>query len=142
MKLASQIVRYILIALVTSGIAFFIWLQGQYVTPILMYHHVKARPIKELNTVTPKVFEKQMSFLKRYGHKVLSLDEYIDIKKNGGKDPRGSIVITFDDGYENNYLYAFPVLKQYHYPATIFVVSDMVGKDRFLTWNQIKEMQK
>ena len=51
-----------------------------------------------------------------------------------------TICITFDDGYENNYIYAYPVLKKLNIPATMFVVSDFVGKAGYLTVEQIQEM--
>lgn len=142
MKLFKNIVRYVLIALLAATIVYLIWLRGQYVVPILMYHHVKPGTIKELNTVTPKSFERQMKFLSKYGYKVLSLDEYMAIKKNGGKFSRNSVVITFDDGYEDNYIYAYPVLKKFNFSATEFIISDLVGKKTLLSWDQIKQMRK
>ena len=60
MKIIKNIVRYFVIGAFVAAVIFAIWLRGQYVVPILMYHHVKPRPIKELNTVTPKDFERQM----------------------------------------------------------------------------------
>lgn len=140
MKNVFNIIRFLSIALVIAIIAFVIWIQGQYVVPVLMYHHVKESRIRELNTVTPEAFEKQMAYLSRHGYKVLSMDDYISVKKSGGKFSRNTIVITFDDGYEDNYTYAFPILKKYHLPATIFVISDYVGQEPFVNWNQIKEM--
>ena len=47
---------------------------------------------------------------------------------------------SFDDGYENNYTYAFNILKKHEFPATIFVVTDLVGTPGFLTWDEINEM--
>ncbi len=141
-KVIKNVARYVLVTIFVAAVIFAIWLQGQYVVPILMYHHVKPNSIKDLNTVSPENFKRQMKFLSKYGYKVLSLDEYMAIKKSGGKFAHNSVVITFDDGYEDNYIYAYPVLKKFNFSATEFVISDLVGRKNLLNWDQIKEMQR
>ena len=126
--------------LVLSTIGFYVWLQSQYVVPILMYHSVSsadtkplfvfARPFNvklRLNIISPDSFEKQMGFLKNNGYQVIPLDEYVQGDRVGRKFPHKTVVITFDDGYVDNYTNAFPVLKKYHFPATVFLISDAVG---------------
>ena len=140
MKLFINISKWVIVAILISVTVFVVWLRGQSVVPILMYHHVRPNPVKDLNTDSPLSFEKQMAFLSKYRYKVITLDEYIAIKKNGGKFSRNTVVITFDDGYDDNYTYAFPILKKYHFPATMFVISDYVGQEPFLTWQQVREM--
>jgi peptidoglycan/xylan/chitin deacetylase (PgdA/CDA1 family) len=54
--------------------------------------------------------------------------------------PKRSVVITMDDGYASMYQYAFPVLKQYRFPATIFVYTDFIGAHDALSWDQMQEM--
>jgi peptidoglycan/xylan/chitin deacetylase (PgdA/CDA1 family) len=142
MKLFKNIAKWTLLAVLISLIVFVLWIRGQYVVPILMYHHVRPSPVKDLNNSSPLAFEKQMAFLKKYNYNVLSLDEYFTIKKSAGTFPRNSVVITFDDGYDNNYTNAFPILKKYNFPATIFVISDYVDHESFLTWKQIQEMSR
>ena len=54
--------------------------------------------------------------------------------------PKRSVVITVDDGYASMYQHAFPVLKQYRFPATLFIYTDFIGARDALTWNQMQEM--
>ncbi|MPN14596.1 hypothetical protein SDC9_161923 [bioreactor metagenome] len=51
------------------------------------------------------------------------------------------MIITFDDGYEDNYRTALPILEKYRFKATVFIISDAVGQPGYLTWEQIKAMQ-
>lgn len=95
--------------------------------PVLMYHHVS--PIKgDMVSVTPSVFEGQMRHIKNAGYQTLSLGEFIGFMEGGFKPERKSVVITFDDGYLDNYIYAYPVLKSYGLKAAVFLVSDWVDK--------------
>ena len=62
------------------------------------------------------------------------------MQESGEDFPNKSVVLTFDDGYENNYEHAYKILKKFGYSAVIFVPSDKVGEKDFLTKAQIKEM--
>lgn len=93
--------------------------------PVFMYHHVNPHK-GDMVTVTPDVFEAQMRFLAEKGYKTLNIDELV---KFGGGDislKEKAVAVTFDDGYLDNYVYAFPVLKKYNIKATIFIVTDWV----------------
>lgn len=93
--------------------------------PVLMYHHVS--PVKnDMVSVMPSVFEGQMRHIKDAGYLTLSLDELIGFMEGRFKPDRRSVVITFDDGYLDNYIYAYPVLKAYGLKAAVFIVSDWV----------------
>jgi peptidoglycan/xylan/chitin deacetylase (PgdA/CDA1 family) len=127
------------IALLTYGLE----LRDQYVVPIINYHEVgpNVRADNFLN-VTVENFEAQMSFLKQHKYNVISLDELVSAIIKRKPLAHNSVVLTFDDGYANNYQYAFPILKKYGFPATIFIAVRLVGKKNYLTWKQIKEMEK
>jgi len=72
---------------------------------------------------------------------VISLDELVQGIKNGASFSEKTVVITFDDGFENNFLYAFPVLAKFDIPATIFIVTGYMGeKEGYLNWDQIRFM--
>lgn len=105
--------------------------------PILYYHAVsnKIDGLSEL-FVSPENFEKQMDYLKKNNYDVITFDNLGELNKY--KKP---VIITFDDGYENNYLEAYPILKKYNFKAVIFVTTNFIDKDRFITTNQIKEMK-
>ncbi|MBI3755206.1 MAG: polysaccharide deacetylase family protein [Deltaproteobacteria bacterium] len=95
--------------------------------PVFMYHHVSPHK-GDMVTVTPDVFEAQMRFLKEAGYRTLSVDELVEIADGNLEIKEKAVVVTFDDGYLDNYVYAFPVLKKYNIKATIFVVTDWVEK--------------
>ena len=143
-----RILKNFLLALVGCIIIFCIgftfWLRDRYVVPIVTYHHVGVPSVVKyrLNAVTASSFEYQMSFLKRHGFQVISFDDFVKGIKAGHSFNRNTVVLQFDDGYEDNYIYAFPILKKYGFSATIFLVSDNIGTPGFLTWDQIKEMEK
>jgi peptidoglycan/xylan/chitin deacetylase (PgdA/CDA1 family) len=120
------------------------FISQQYVVPILMYHSVNpnARPENRL-VVSVNSFERQMQFLKEHRYNVVPLEVLINLIKEKKRTPRNTVVITLDDGYRDNYIYAFPILKKYNLPATVFVIIDEIGRaqgDR-LSWDEIKIMQ-
>jgi len=92
---------------------------------ILMYHSVGDRA-DYFNNVSPRAFERQMAYLAHSGRRVISFAELVR-RLDRRETLDGAIVITFDDGYEDNYVNAFPVLKSYGFPATIFVATDLIG---------------
>jgi len=147
MRIFKNILRVLAILVVTvlviGSIGYTFWLRDRYVVPILMYHHVGIPSGKwRLNDVSEKSFDYQMNFMKRHGFQVISFDALIEGLKEGEQFARNTVVLQFDDGYEDNYKYAFPILKKYEFPAIIFLVSDKVDAPDFLTWDQIKEMEK
>ena len=115
--------------------------QWWYHLPILGYHRVGPSKGDHVPTVSEEVFERQLGFLTRFRYRVLSLDEVVDCLDRG-KVPRRSVMLTFDDGYEEIYRYAWPLLRGYGVPATVFVTPAEVGLPGFATWEQIAEMAK
>ena len=94
--------------------------------PILMYHSIsenksgKVHPYYEQHT-TPEMFEKQMRYLHENNYKVISLEDIYDISFTDRDENDKYIVLTFDDGYKDVFHSAFPVLKKYHFTATVFL---------------------
>ena len=117
------------------------FMRQQYVVPIIMYHSVNPR-VEDRLTVSAKTFERQMAFLKRNHYNVLSLQELVNLIKEKKKIPHHTIAITIDDGYKDNYDYAFPILKKYNLPAAIFIIINEVGWPNRLNWNEIKIMDE
>lgn len=117
------------------------FIRANYVVPILSYHSVTpgADPKSRL-AITPETFQRQMRFLKIHRYNVLPLEETVTLIKEKKKIPRKTVVITFDDGYKDNYIYAFPILKRYNLPAIIFIITNEVGRPDRLNWAEIKEM--
>ena len=96
----------------------------QRAVPVLMYHHVT--PAGGAINATPANFESQLQWLKANGYRSLTSDQFA-AHLNGEAAPAKSVLITFDDGYLDNYLYAWPLLKKYGFTAMIFLVT---------SWNQ------
>ena len=109
--------------------------------PILMYHSIECNEsgrnipscLDLFNMVVNlKCFEKQMAFIAKY-YNVISLRYMMECMDKGGEGlPKNSLVITFDDGFKNNFLYAFPILKKQHFPATIFLIGDTIGNSSLI----------
>ncbi len=97
--------------------------------PVLMYHCVDE-DVDDL-TITEENFRKQLEIMKENGFTPVSLAELVDYVDNGEALPEKPVCITFDDGYTDNYLNAFPALKEYGFKATIFAIGISVGKDTY-----------
>ena len=107
---------------------------------ILYYHRVCDREDVFLSppdlVVFKDNFERQIEFVCEKFN-VMSLDVLVDRTKKGKALSHGDVAITFDDGYLDNYLYAYPILKRYGVPATIFITTGFVGSNRLLWWDQL-----
>ncbi len=78
-------------------------------------------------TVTPEVFEEQMRYLRESGYKTLTIDELVSYIAGETVLKQKAVVVTFDDGWLDNFIYAFPVIKRYNINACIFIVTDWVS---------------
>jgi len=114
---------------------------------VLMYHSIADN--KEFFTVSPKEFEKQMQYLKDNNFNVISINTLISLIEKQDKFPPKTLVITFDDGYLDNYENALPILKKFNFPATIFIFTAGINKItttksginlKMLSKEQIKEL--
>jgi peptidoglycan/xylan/chitin deacetylase (PgdA/CDA1 family) len=95
--------------------------------PVLMYHHVSSHK-GALVTITPENFESHIKYLTDEGYKTLTLEEFAQFKKGELELPKKSVLITFDDGWIDNRLVAYQILKKYGAKAAIFVVTDWVER--------------
>jgi peptidoglycan/xylan/chitin deacetylase (PgdA/CDA1 family) len=105
---------------------------------------------------TPRaVFAWQMRWLHEHGYQVIPLSRLVQCLRNGHQLPPRSIVITFDDGFESVYTHAYPVLADYEFPATVFLVAGYCGLENnwpnqpaavpsqpLMTWTQICELDR
>jgi peptidoglycan/xylan/chitin deacetylase (PgdA/CDA1 family) len=110
-----------------------------------MYHHIQsedaAKADKQTNLTTyTDIFQKQMQYLKDKGYNIVSMNDLINFFDNGTPIPPKSVLLTFDDGYEDFYTDAFSVLQNLGFKATMFVPTGLMNNSDYLTWNQILEM--
>lgn len=110
---------------------------GIYQPAVFMYHLIMEEPYSVYDGlfVKPADFEAQLDAIVASGAQTLFADEYRLTAKP-------SVIITFDDGYEDNYTVAFPMLEERGLKATIFLVTDLIGTPGYMTEDQIREMAK
>ena len=93
--------------------------------PILMYHHVSRNP--GLVTISPESLEQQMRYLAENQYHCVSPEELEAFVLSEQPLPEKSVMLTFDDGYLDNYVFAYPILKQYGLRATLFGITNWFG---------------
>ena len=108
--------------------------------PILTYHKFCDGESPDEYTINVDLFQKHMKYLKDNDYRVISLTQLLECVKNNFY-PEKPVIITIDDGFKSIYNHAFPVLKEYNFPATLFLYTDFIGNNsNQLTWAEIKEM--
>ncbi len=105
---------------------------------ILLYHRVcPSSDSWSVKPLSPRSFERQMEYLHR-NYEILSLDTLVQYIQQGGPFPEKAVAITFDDGYKDNYLYAYPILVKHGIPATIFLTTGHIGSSKLFWFEQVK----
>ena len=144
-KVKSQVKRYASSILVLVG-----HIYPKNSIPVLVYHSVDNS--QSVISITPREFRAQMEYLKYSGYETISLQSFVGCLKTNVKSSQKSVVITFDDGFKNNYSEAFPILRKYGFTATIFLTTNYIGgvcswqRDKsipeipMLCWDEIQEM--
>lgn len=111
--------------LITYGI---IYMKNDKMIAVLGYHGVLPTEERKNNdnlVIEKSKFESQLKLLKKLNYKTLTLEEFLCWKKGECKKPHKSVLITFDDGYLNNYTYAFELLKKYDMNAIVFYIGSL-----------------
>ncbi len=93
--------------------------------PVLTYHSIDTS--NSVLSVSPETLRQQFQLFRDKGYEALSLEDYFQHKKQK-KSLDKKFLITFDDGYQNLYTHAFPLLKEFSYPAVVFLVTGFIGK--------------
>ena len=139
MQIITAILILIGILLLVFSLRFTWWWPALYNDfVVFMYHHIKPESNKDDFTVTPEVFEKQVKYLISKKYNFIGLEDL-----NTDKKIKKPVMITFDDGYIDNYKYVFPILKKYNIKAVVFLIVGRTGTDQdYLTWQQVFEMEK
>lgn len=115
--------------------------------PILMYHYLSVPPenadiYRRDLSVSPELFAAHLDRMIAEGYTVIPLRDLVAHLLQGTPLPPKAVVITFDDGYRDNYEHAFPLLRERNLPATFFLVMEFInqGRPEYLTWDMVTEM--
>ncbi len=115
--------------------------------PILMYHYISIVPANDPDpalraslSVSPQLFSQQLDYLKARHYHSITLNELMDALYYGGPLPSKPIILTFDDGYEDAYQNAYPLLKAHGYSGMFYIITGKVGWQGQMTWPQMRTM--
>jgi peptidoglycan/xylan/chitin deacetylase (PgdA/CDA1 family) len=115
--------------------------------PILMYHYISPLPseaddIRIELTVEPNIFRSHLEYLKTNGYSSISLYELDNALLSGTPLPPKPIILTFDDGHLDHYTYAYPMLQEFEFSGTFFIITSFADHNaqNYLNWGQIMEM--
>ena len=136
------IATFVLVALIAAVILLLPEPEG---FPILEYHQVTNKPLDpafEVYNVPPAAFAEQLDYLQAEGYTTITLNDFMYAVRGYRKLPEKPIILTFDDGYADNYSEMLPILEAHGMTAVIFVISNELGKTGYLTFDELKDMQR
>ena len=135
-----------MLALIASVMAILIWVA---LSPdpdgviVLEYHKVDSEDTTEgyAYNVPPADFSEQLDYLQANGYTTITMLEYMKARKGKLAMPEKPIILTFDDGYEDNYTTMLPLLEQHNMKAVMYMVTNDIGHKGYLSWEQLRDMQ-
>lgn len=114
---------------------------------VLMYHYLSEPPpganrYRRDLSVSPALFEQHLAYLRDQGYESITFYDLLYHLTQGKPLPEKPVIITFDDGYRDNYDNAFPLLQKYGFSATFFVLTEPTNENSgdYMTWDQLREM--
>lgn len=115
--------------------------------PVLMYHYIRVLPgasdrLGDRLSVSPIAFDQQIAFLAHANYTPITLAELTAARAGRFTLPSQPIVLTFDDGYRDFYTTAWPILRRYHFKATLFIITGVVDTPRYVTWGMLRELDR
>lgn len=148
MAVAGIMMAFIILGLVLQSTFYYYpelsspWKNSSIKIPVLAYHSVSKNGTENRFTVSSAEFRQQMKYLHDEGYQTISLQQFRTILQGKVKNNGKQILITFDDGYENTYTEAYPIMKQYGYIATLFVITDWMDGRNYINWDQAKLLHR
>lgn len=113
--------------------------------PVVMYHRVDAwspgDSVSHRLTISPGQFAGELRDIHRIGLRTVGIDELVRDAQHGAS-PQRAVLLTFDDGYSDQFRYAFPILQQFGDRAVFFINTGTIGTPRHLTWSEVETMAK
>ncbi len=115
--------------------------------PILMYHHIAVPPpnadgIRLDLSVPPQRFEEMMAYFAGKGFHSVKIGDVYDALYSNKPLPSNPIVFTFDDGYEDVYTNALPILQKYNFIGTFYIATGLLERPAYMTWAQVEALAK
>ena len=113
--------------------------------PILEYHQVTDEvldPVYEVYNVPPAEFAAQLDYLQSEGYTTITLQDFMRVVHGKGTLPEKPIILTFDDGYKDNYTEMLPILEAHGMTAVVYVITNELGKAGYMTVDELKDMQR
>lgn len=113
--------------------------------PVLLYHHTEPYAQAKTEghaslTVDSGWFEKQMQYLSEHGYNTISAEDLVNALLSHQQLPGKSVVVTIDDGYLDNYQYAYPIARKYNIKLNLMIPTGLLGVPGYMNWGQLKEM--
>jgi len=110
---------------------------------VLTWHHVADPPHGQQDSyyVRPTVFAAQLQYLADQGYHTITPDQFVSSLQDKKSDEK-AVLLTFDDGDEDQFINAYPLLKEYHFTGTFFIISHKLGLDGYMTPKQVVEMDQ
>ena len=141
--------RYVKYGLGILAFALLVFISWLTMTPapqgvlVLEYHHVSDDVEDEgwAYTVPVADFKEQLDYLQAQGYTTISMQDFMRAKKGKQELPEKPVILTFDDGYEDNYIVLLPMLEERGMKATVYMVTNSIGRKGYLSWNQLRDMQ-
>ncbi len=109
--------------------------------PVLMYHSVRDNP-DSIYHISTQLFDEEMKYLHDNGFTTLSMEQYMRIMRNQEIGPAKPVLITFDDGWVDNYTNALPIMEKYNQTGTFFIVSNFIDQEERISAEQLVDMRK
>lgn len=127
----------------TPGAAFAAGADGVHGAKVVVLNYHKIDYMDISLSVLPEDFDRQMAYLAEQGFHSITPQELYAALAEGAELPENPVLITFDDGYADNYKYAYPILKKHGLKATIFVITSFLDRNLpgYMTWGQAAEME-
>jgi peptidoglycan/xylan/chitin deacetylase (PgdA/CDA1 family) len=138
-KFFQTILPFIICFALMGAVGYWLF-YDKYTVPIMMYHSVSENPPPQTASIKPDRFREHMEYLEKYHYNVITLAELVKGIKEDRVFPHDTVVITFDDGYRDNYTTAVPILREHSYTATFFVPTAKIDTPGRLTWDDAKDM--
>lgn len=113
---------------------------GEVDVPILLYHHITNGKPANAYSVSQAVFREQMDYLSKNGFNTISMADLLRSIQDGADLPQKPVMITFDDGNENVYFNAFPIMQEKGFTGIVLIIANRINIEGFLSVEQLRNM--